>query len=191
MTDAYKPVPPAYRGVWMRTLLETPEGIDDTAFVRWMQLSHWHADLRVPLAAQALPNHASTALCHPTLTRALSVREYARVQEFPDDWEFSGKLSEQYTQIGNAVPTRLGEIAGEVVAETLDKLTARNWQPYDAVREGYRLVYLQSHVRTRKWFKDGKTIVWGDDEDESSRYAAPKTKKRVRTLRSDTTATVL
>lgn len=153
----------------------------------WRRLT---PDLPCPTLV-TLPNHASTALCHPTLTRALSVREYARVQEFPDNWEFCGKLSEQYTQIGNAVPTRLGEIAGGVVAETLDKLAARNWQPHDAVREGYRLVYLQSHVRTRKWFKDGKTIVWGDDEDESSRYAAPKTKKRVRTLRSDTTVTVL
>ena len=66
-----------------------------------------------------LPNHASTSLCHPTETRALSVREYARIQEFPDDWEFSGTLAEQYTQIGNAVPTRLGVVAGTVVAAKL------------------------------------------------------------------------
>jgi len=137
-----------------------------------------------------LPNHASTSLCHPTLTRALSVREYARIQEFPDDWEFCGKLQEQYTQIGNAVPTRLGAVAGTVVAEALDMLLARKWKKFSSVREGYRLVYLQSHVRTRKWFKDGKTIVWGDDEDSDSRYAAPKTKKRVITLRSSTPALI-
>ncbi len=132
-----------------------------------------------------LPNHSSTALCHPTETRALSVREYARIQEFPDDWRFRGTLAEQYTQIGNAVPTRLGSVAGGVVATTLDQLQARQWRPYETAREGFRLVYLQSHVRTRKWFKDGKTIVWGeeDDEGENSRYAASKTKNKVSTLR--------
>ena len=146
----------------------------------WRRLT---TDLPCPTLV-TLPNHASTSLCHPTETRALSVKEYARIQEFPDDWEFSGTLAEQYTQIGNAVPTRLGLVAGGVVAATLDELQARNWQKCDAVREGFRLVYLQSHVRTRKWFKDGKTFVWGDDEDEETRYAAPKTKQKVRSLRS-------
>jgi DNA (cytosine-5)-methyltransferase 1 len=131
-----------------------------------------------------LPNHASTSLCHPTETRALSVREYARVQEFPDNWVFKGSVAEQYTQIGNAVPTRLGRVAGDVVAGALDQLQRRGWTPYLDAREGYRLVYLQSHVRTRKWFKDGKTIIWGDDEGDDSRYAAPKTQHRVRTLRA-------
>jgi hypothetical protein len=42
------PVPPSYRGVWMRTLLETPDLHDDTTFVRWLQLGRWHADLRIP-----------------------------------------------------------------------------------------------------------------------------------------------
>lgn len=146
----------------------------------WRRLT---TDLPCPTLV-TLPNHASTSLCHPTETRALSVREYARVQEFPDEWEFSGTLAEQYTQIGNAVPTRLGVVAGGVVAATLDRLQVRRWQKYDSVREGFRLVYLQSHVRTRKLFKDGKAFVWGDDDDEDTRYAAPKTKQRVRTLRS-------
>lgn len=131
-----------------------------------------------------LPNHASTSLCHPTETRALSVREYARIQEFPDDWEFMGKLAERYTQIGNAVPTRLGAVAGTVVADALDGLRARDWRRYETVQEGYRLVYLQSHVRTRKWFKDGKSVVWDSKEADDSRYAPPKTQRTVRTLRS-------
>ena len=53
MANTFAPVPPGYRGVWSRTLLETPDGIDDSTFVRWMQLGRWHADLRVPLAARA------------------------------------------------------------------------------------------------------------------------------------------
>lgn len=47
-----QPVPFAYRGVWMRTLLETPDLRDDSTFVRWMQLGRWHADLRIPAAAR-------------------------------------------------------------------------------------------------------------------------------------------
>ncbi len=46
------PVPDHYRGVWVRTLLTTPSSRDDTTFVRWLQTSRWHADLRVPLAAR-------------------------------------------------------------------------------------------------------------------------------------------
>jgi hypothetical protein len=42
-----KPVPEQYRGVWARTLLETPLHTDDSTFVRWLQTSLWHADLRV------------------------------------------------------------------------------------------------------------------------------------------------
>jgi hypothetical protein len=42
------PVPGHYRGVWKRTLLQTPQQKDDSTFVRWLQTSLWHADLRVP-----------------------------------------------------------------------------------------------------------------------------------------------
>jgi hypothetical protein len=41
-------VPDRYHGVWTRTRLETPEGCDTTTWVRWLQTSRWHADLRVP-----------------------------------------------------------------------------------------------------------------------------------------------
>lgn len=43
-----EPVPAAYRGVWVRTLLESPEGRDTTTRVHWLQTEGWHADLRVP-----------------------------------------------------------------------------------------------------------------------------------------------
>jgi DNA (cytosine-5)-methyltransferase 1 len=145
----------------------------------WRRLT---AELPSP-TLMTLPNHASTSLCHPTETRALSIREYARIQEFPDSWEFKGTLAEQYTQIGNAVPTRLGKVAGNVVAATLDQLAARKWRPYAVTRTGFRLVYIQSHVRTRKWFKDGKTFVWGEDDAGESRYSAPKTTNKISTLR--------
>ncbi|MDP3190968.1 hypothetical protein [Rhodoferax sp.] len=43
------PVPDHYRGVWARTLLETPQQRDESTFVRWLQTSLWHADLRIPV----------------------------------------------------------------------------------------------------------------------------------------------
>ena len=69
----------------------------------WRRLTF---DLPCPTLV-TMPNHASTALCHPIKTRALSLREYARIQEFPDDWQFCGTTSEKYAQVGNAVPVRL------------------------------------------------------------------------------------
>ena len=54
----------------------------------------------------------ATLICHPTELRPLSIREYARVQQFPDNWQFSGKISDIYKQIGNAVPVGLGYMAG-------------------------------------------------------------------------------
>lgn len=49
---ATPPVPPRYRGVWQRTLLQTADSVDDSSWVRWLQLGRWHADLRVPRAAR-------------------------------------------------------------------------------------------------------------------------------------------
>jgi len=58
------------------------------------------------------PAQKQTERCHPKETRPLTVREYARIQTFPDDWEFSGSVSSQYKQIGNAVPVNLGYHVG-------------------------------------------------------------------------------
>jgi DNA (cytosine-5)-methyltransferase 1 len=40
-----------------------------------------------------------------------------RVQQFPDDWQLAGNVSQQYRQIGNAVPGGLGKVLGEAIVE--------------------------------------------------------------------------
>lgn len=140
----------------------------------WRRLSY---DLPCPTLV-TMPNHASTSLCHPTEVRALTLKEYALIQEFPEQWEFSGTPAQQYAQVGNAVPVRLGEVAGHVIAQQLDELTARNWVTYQSEPAAYRIVYVQSHIRTRQWFKDGKTYVWKEG-GHAARYNAPVTRRKV------------
>jgi DNA (cytosine-5)-methyltransferase 1 len=144
--------------------------------------SGWWRRLALDLPCPTLvtmPNHAGTSLCHPTETRALTLREYARIQGFPDEWEVCGKTSEQYAQIGNAVPVRLGAVAGEVIAGQLDALSKRKWKPLPHKPESFRIIYVQSHVRTRQWFKDGETFVWSDGKpNDRAVYSLPKTKRK-------------
>ncbi|MFD2183271.1 DNA cytosine methyltransferase [Rhodoplanes azumiensis] len=142
----------------------------------WRRLSY---DLPCPTLV-TMPNHASTSLCHPAEVRALSLKEYAAIQEFPPEWEFFGTPAQQYAQVGNAVPVRLGEVAGTVISDSLDRLSEREWQPYPDFPSRYRVVYVQSHVRTRQWFKQGKTFVWDDGgENEHAMYEPPHTLRRV------------
>jgi len=46
---------------------------------------------------------------HPSLKRRLTVRECARIQTFPDTFEFAGSISSMYKQLGNAVPCKFSE----------------------------------------------------------------------------------
>ena len=66
------------------------------------------------------PVQKATMMCHPTQNRPLSVREYARIQQFPDDWIFSGPLAAQYRQVGNAVPVGLATAIGNAIQATAD-----------------------------------------------------------------------
>lgn len=61
------------------------------------------------------PSQKQTERCHPLEARPFTVRENARCQSFPDEWEFCGSAMSQYKQVGNAVPVNLAyEVAREI-----------------------------------------------------------------------------
>ncbi len=76
------------------------------------------------LTLTCAPAQNQTGRCHPVETRPLTVREYARIQTFPDDWEFSGGTMSQYKQIGNAVPVNLAAAIGRSLISFLNKIDA-------------------------------------------------------------------
>ena len=66
------------------------------------------------------PVQKATMMCHPTQDRPLSIKEYARIQQFPDNWIFTGTTAAKYRQIGNAVPVGLAEAIGKAVCAVAD-----------------------------------------------------------------------
>lgn len=66
------------------------------------------------------PNQKSTNLGHPFEDRPLSIEEYLAIQEFPEGFQVAGTLPQQYIQIGNAVPVRLGEVLGKSIRVFLE-----------------------------------------------------------------------
>lgn len=65
------------------------------------------------------PSQKQTERCHPEETRPFTIREYARIQSFPDEWFFEGSISSSYKQIGNAVAVNVAEAVGQQVIESL------------------------------------------------------------------------
>jgi DNA (cytosine-5)-methyltransferase 1 len=65
------------------------------------------------------PSQKQTERCHPLEERPLTIREYARIQTFDDDYEFIGSLNSQYKQIGNAVPVELAKKIGYSLIQIL------------------------------------------------------------------------
>ncbi|MFF3179949.1 DNA cytosine methyltransferase [Rhodococcus pyridinivorans] len=138
----------------------------------WRRLS-W--DLPCPTIT-TLPNHSSTSMCHPNEVRVLSVGECARVQEFPIGWTFLGTPQQQMKQVGNAVPARLGKVAGEVIFDA-SKRPDGDGNLDQRPTPAYRRVYLRSHVRTRQWWKAGQAFVW-DGAGGAAEYSARRSSQQ-------------
>lgn len=103
-----------------------------------------------------MPNHAGTSMCHPIELRAISVGEAAAIQEFPKDWEFQGTTTSKFRQVGNAVPTRLGKVAGEVIQQLLIKIEQQGNAMFALC--GHTLTHIRPHVRTRTFWKNGESF---------------------------------
>jgi DNA (cytosine-5)-methyltransferase 1 len=119
-----------------------------------------------------MPNHAGTSMCHPTELRALTVGELAAIQEFPADWRFEGKATDKCRQIGNAVPVRLGTIAGSVICELLKQIAKTK---SGKVNFPSCVEHIRPHVRTRTFWKAGQAFAGdhgyyndGDDDEEET-----------------------
>ena len=65
------------------------------------------------------PSQKMTDRIHPEETRPFTVREYARIQAFPDSWKFKGSVHSQYRQIGNAVPVKLAHSLGMALYDSI------------------------------------------------------------------------
>lgn len=103
-----------------------------------------------------MPNHAGTSMCHPKELRAITVGEAAAIQEFPQYWEFQGNTTAKFRQVGNAVPTRLGRVAGEVIRSLLAKIEAEGKAKNPKC--SHTITHLRPHVRTRTFWKDGESF---------------------------------
>lgn len=66
------------------------------------------------------PVQKATMMCHPTQDRPLSIKEYARLQQFPENWKIVGTTSAKYRQIGNAVPVGLAKAIGKAIIATAE-----------------------------------------------------------------------
>lgn len=94
-------VPERYFGVWSRTLLQTPHTRDTSTLVRWMQLGHWHVDLRVPQTASG----ALQGFCGTTRITQVGTQEMCTWQRLVD-----------------YQPPRATSDEGWIVFETADRL---------------------------------------------------------------------
>ncbi len=68
------------------------------------------------------PAQKQTERCHPDETRPFTVREYARIQSFPDSWEFDCSTANAYKQIGNAVPVNMAKAIGLSIIDVLNQM---------------------------------------------------------------------
>jgi len=84
------------------------------------------------LTLTCAPAQNQTERCHPEESRPLTVREYARIQTFPDDWSFTGIMTSQYKQIGNAVPVNFAKTIGKCLVQALNSMEEKMMQEDNA-----------------------------------------------------------
>ncbi len=88
------------------------------------------------LAVLTTPQMKQTERCHPLEVRPFSIRENARIQSFPDEWEFTGTIASKYKQIGNAVPCNLAKEIGLNIKKALGEVK---------MDKNYKLDFIKQH----------------------------------------------
>ena len=83
-------------------------------------------DMPAPTMTGGCVSYSKGRFGHPFEDRAISVREAARIQTFPDDYVFGSSLTKAALEIGNAVPIKLVEASGKVFKNIIDKLSNNN-----------------------------------------------------------------
>ena len=80
------------------------------------------------------PAMPATDLAHPEENRPLSIEEYKCIQEIPVNWELAGPLTEQYKQVGNAVPRSLGFAVGKLIINLLNNTAIPSYPGFNYSR---------------------------------------------------------
>lgn len=93
----------------LKTTYSLPDRTQNTIYLR----------LQYDEPSGTVMNVRKSMWIHPTLNRALSIREAARLQSFPNSFVFYGPKNSQYQQVGNAVPPLLGQAIAECLLEQL------------------------------------------------------------------------
>ncbi len=98
------------------------------------------------------PAMPATDLAHPEENRPLSVQEYKKIQEFPDNWEIQGSVLDKYKQIGNAVPVGLGFAIGSLIMKLLKNENVKNFCdfPYSRYSRTNDLEWLEDYEKCMK-----------------------------------------
>jgi DNA (cytosine-5)-methyltransferase 1 len=101
------------------------------------------------------PAMPATDLAHPIENRPLSIQEYKRIQQFPDTWTICGSLLDQYKQIGNAVPTGLGEAIGKLIVAHMQRKPIKAYEgfPYSRYKETDHKTWIAKHTNLHKHVK--------------------------------------
>lgn len=152
-------VPPG--GNWRSLPVEIQkESMEKTWYLKGGRSAYWRRlayDYPSPTVV-TMPNHAGTSMCHPEETRALTVGECSAIQGFPKSWKFVGTPSEKYRQVGNAVPTVLGQVFGMLIVDLINTI---NRGDYDLSGQPIKskVIHVRPHVRTRQYWKNGKVFL--------------------------------
>ena len=158
------------------------------AYVSWGGRSGFYRRLAWDRPCPALttqPDGKATSLCHPAKLRPLTVIEYARIQQFPDTWEFCGTVSKKYEQVGNAVPIGVGEAIGIELRKSMNsskqpdkKGRVECWDIDLLVRLSRRPRTILNPPRMRKRVNSETTDEWLDHRpgirDDVLDYIAPE-----------------